>query len=244
MRTLQPYPVTYICGLDLGQAQDYTALAIAAKSWKPHPDDDDRLEAHYFVGDLRRWPLKTPYPEIIDDLGRLVARPPLDYPSLGVDQTGVGKAIVDLLRSKQLAASLRPILITAGHQTIRGGDGAWHVPKKELVSCVQALLQTRRLQVAAVPERDTLVKELLDFKVKITAAANETYESWRERDHDDLVFAVAMACWLGERGGAPVGEIPTVSTPYVRYWERGRSRAREKGLFGLEPNDREHALWG
>jgi hypothetical protein len=235
--------VTYLCGLDLGQAQDYTALAIAEKVWKPHPSGDGRQEAHYVVGHLHRWPLKTPYPDIVADLARLVSHWWLSGSALGVDQTGVGKAVVDLLRREQLEASLRPILITAGHQIIRGDDGAWHVPKKELVSCVQVLLQTRRLRVAAVPERDTLVNELLDFKVKITAAANETYESWREREHDDLVFAVAMACWLGERGGAPVVEIPTVSTPYVRYWDRGRSRAREKGLFGLEPNDREHALW-
>jgi len=44
-----------------------------------------------------------------------------------------------------------------------------------------------------------LVKELENFRVKITVNANETFESWRERDHDDLVLAVAMATWLGER---------------------------------------------
>jgi len=29
--------------------------------------------------------------------------------------------------------------------------------------------------------------------------ANEQYEAWREGDHDDLVLAVAMACWLGQQ---------------------------------------------
>jgi hypothetical protein len=28
---------------------------------------------------------------------------------------------------------------------------------------------------------------------------NETLASWRERDHDDLVLAVAMAAWVSQR---------------------------------------------
>ncbi len=45
-------------------------------------------------------------------------------------------------------------------------------------------------------------KEFNLFKVKITANANETFESWREKDHDDMVLAAAMAIWVGERGNA------------------------------------------
>jgi hypothetical protein len=40
-----------------------------------------------------------------------------------------------------------------------------------------------------------LVKELMNFRVKITAHANDTYDAWREETHDDLVLALAMACW-------------------------------------------------
>jgi hypothetical protein len=36
--------------------------------------------------------------------------------------------------------------------------------------------------------------------VKLTASANEAFGGWRETDKDDLVLAVAMAAWLGERG--------------------------------------------
>ena len=80
------------------------------------------------------------------------------------------------------------------------GEGGWHLPKKELVSVMQILLQSRRLQVARqLPMATVLVKELETFRVKVTTSANETFESWRERDHDDLVLAVAMAAWVGER---------------------------------------------
>ena len=38
-----------------------------------------------------------------------------------------------------------------------------------------------------------------NFRVKVTDAANETFGAWRERPHDDLVLAVAIAAWQAER---------------------------------------------
>jgi hypothetical protein len=190
----------YILGLDLGQQQDYTALAILKRSWQPHPVQAGVLQAHYTCGHLQRWPLRTAYTAIADDLRTLVQKPPLFRPRLAVDQTGVGRAVVELFRRIQLNAALTPVLITSGNE-IAFTDGAWHTPKKELVSTLQVLLQERRLQVAAVPDREVLVQELLNFKVKVTASANETFEAWRERDHDDLCLALAIAVWLAERGG-------------------------------------------
>jgi len=50
------------------------------------------------------------------------------------------------------------------------------VPKKELVTCLQLLLQNRRLHIArSLPEATALVRELQLFQVKITAGANETF---------------------------------------------------------------------
>jgi hypothetical protein len=69
-----------------------------------------------------------------------------------------------------------------------------------LVSTLQVLLQAGRLKVAsALAEAPTLVRELLAFQVKVTAAAHETFGPWRENAHDDLVLAVVLAAWLGER---------------------------------------------
>jgi hypothetical protein len=101
------------------------------------------------------------------------------------------------------------VLITSGH-TIHFENGAWHVPKKELVSVLQVLLQSGRLKIANLPERELLVKELLAFQVKITTAANETFEAWRERDHDDLVLATALACWWGEKHKPQASFAPAV----------------------------------
>ena len=97
-------------------------------------------------------------------------------------------------------ATLERVVITSGEQATRSESGAWHVPKKELVACLRALLHCRRLQVAALPERPLLLEELQLFRVKLTPAAHETFEAWREKDHDDLVLAVALAVWYGSYG--------------------------------------------
>jgi hypothetical protein len=46
--------------------------------------------------------------------------------------------------------------------------------------------------------------ELRAFRVKLTPAGNDTFESARERDHDDLVLAMALAVWAGERAAAAI----------------------------------------
>jgi hypothetical protein len=40
---------------------------------------------------------------------------------------------------------------------------------------------------------------LTTFQVRITPSANETFGTWREGAHDDLVLAVAIVAWIGER---------------------------------------------
>jgi hypothetical protein len=189
----------YVVGLDLGRSSDFTALAVLERTWRRADDARTGLVRTYAVRHLRRWQLKTPYDRIIEDVVKLVASPPLDNPKLAVDQTGVGAAVVDVLRRARPRCRLRPVVITAGHRATSEG-GVHHTPKKELVSTLQVLLQSRRLKVAHLPERELLVKELLAFKVKVTISANEQSEAWRERDHDDLVLAVALAVWYGERG--------------------------------------------
>src|SRR5262249_51244934 len=80
--------------------------------------------------------------------------------------------------------------------------GRWRVAKKQLASVLQVLLGSRRLLVAeALPEARTLRQELGNFTVKITEALNESFEAWREHEHDDLVLATALAAWAAERWG-------------------------------------------
>ena len=127
--------------------------------------------------------------------------------ALVVDQTSVGRAVVDMLR-QSAHCQVVPVTITGGQNVTEAEDGSRHVPKKELVTGLQLLLQGRRLQIArSLPEAGTLVRELENFRVKITQAAHETFVSWREGQHDDLVLAAALACWWAERGGYGAFEV-------------------------------------
>jgi hypothetical protein len=58
-------------------------------------------------------------------------------------------------------------------------------------------LQNERLKIAKELElAPILKKELLNFRVKVDPkTAHDSYEHWREGDHDDLVLATALACW-------------------------------------------------
>ena len=40
--------------------------------------------------------------------------------------------------------------------------------------------------------------------------AHDSYGAWREGAHDELVLAVAVACWYGER------PVPSVTQSFVR----------------------------
>jgi hypothetical protein len=119
-----------------------------------------------------------------------------------VDRTGVGQAIIDLLYETKIPARLWPLTITSGLSSSYDNHSGQLVPKKDLVATMQALLQTRRIQVAeSLAEADTLVKELQTFQAKPTPASSgaDPIAAWREGKHDDLVFAVAIAAWQAER---------------------------------------------
>jgi hypothetical protein len=90
------------------------------------------------------------------------------------------------------------VIVTGGHHAQMDEMGGWLVPKKALISSLQVLLQSRRLKVApSLPDAQILVQELEGFRMKVTVSESDT-EAWRERPHDDLVLAVAVAACEGE----------------------------------------------
>lgn len=185
-------------GLDLGQAMDYTALAIIEKV--EEEINDKEVSCEYNCVHLQRWHLKTPYPAIVVDVARMInGLPENSIPHiLAVDATGVGAPVVDLFKREKIKADLKPIQIIGGADVTREPD-ITRVPKRDLVSVVQVGLQNQTFKIAsALPEAATLVRELQNFQVKITDAANDTYGAWRSGTHDDLVLAAALALWSAQ----------------------------------------------
>jgi hypothetical protein len=115
-------------------------------------------------------------------------------------------------------AELRPIQIVGG-ANVSEEFGMTRVPKRDLVSVVQVGLQNKTLKIAAGLElSEILSRELQNFTVKITDAANDVYGAWREGTHDDLVLAVALAVWKANQPifrGLP--ERKSVSYQYCQY---------------------------
>lgn len=222
----------YILGVDLGQAQDYTALTVLERSEVETGKTRVRrdlmshsysfcgitgkslsapqrvpveavTENHYAARHLERLPIGTPYPTQVARVKELHDRLKADTdtaPLLVVDQTGVGRPVVDMLR----AAELSPVAVTiTGGDAVTQDGGDYRVPKRDLVSVVQVLLQSERLKIAkGLKEAQTLTSELLAFKVSISLKGHDSYGNdvgpWRENPHDDMVLAVALACWYGE----------------------------------------------
>ena len=192
----------FVMGLDLGQAQDYSALAICERVDIPIGEAssraDQEVEGYWHVRHLERFRLGTPYPEIVERVSEMWNADPLkDNSVLVLDITGVGAPVWDMFIAANLPA--RAITITGGNQVIADGR-KFSVPKRDLVSTLQVLIQKGRIKFAEdLPDVQTLIKELLAFQVKISASGHDSYEAWREGAHDDLVLALAMAVWLGQQ---------------------------------------------
>jgi len=149
------------------------------------------------VGHLERLPLGTTYPAIVQHVGRLLARLP-EGTELCIDYTGVGRPVFDLFRYS--CTSPIGVLITSGVSEAIV-DGIAHVPKLVLISRLQVLLHEGRLKIQRdLPEAKNLVSELMDFRVQYTAAGHLTFNA-REGRHDDLVLALAIACYRAAGGG-------------------------------------------
>jgi hypothetical protein len=206
----RPLRGRFITGLDLGQANGFTALAILERTDRSTNDNNrGPWQSHYDVVHLDRFPMGTSYAAIRDQLAQQFKEPLLRGSRLAIDHTGVGKAVLDLYENRRVTYHVYSVTVTAGASAVYH-EGDWLVPKKDLVGELQVLLQGRRLHLSSQLEfADTLVKELQNFQIKLTPTANDAVTVWREGRNDDLVLAVAVAAWAGERylddddGGLP-----------------------------------------
>ncbi|MBI3789940.1 MAG: hypothetical protein HY275_03580 [Gemmatimonadetes bacterium] len=190
------------------EAPDSELAKLVQLDWfKTVPDRSGSLKypdrlVHLDVRHLVRLPLRMPYPEQVAYVASLLRRAPLNggRTRLVVDQTGVGRPVMDLLRR----GGLRPIgiTITAGDKWSHAEGGDYRVSKLLLVSQLQAMLNDGTLRIAKdLSERQALVTELMDFRANISEAGYTRFGA-REGTHDDLVLAVAIGAWIaGENAG-------------------------------------------
>ena len=203
----------YFLGVDLGQAKDFTAIAAVERAEEPAGWDAAqyawRTATALRLRYLERLPLGTPYPEVVERVVQVARSKDLaGRCELVLDATGVGRPVVDLLRRARPACAILPVTITGGGAESYAG-GYYHVPKRDLIAGLQVLFQTSALQIAGgLKHGPALTSEMAEMRVKVTGPGREQFGAWREGTHDDLVLAVALACWaarhshaIGERRG-------------------------------------------
>jgi hypothetical protein len=80
-------------------------------------------------------------------------------------------------------------------------DGSnYRIPKRDVISSTQVLLQTGRLKIArSLPHAALLAREPVNFRFKVGQERSEDVLDWREGPDDDLVLALAIAAWEAER---------------------------------------------
>jgi len=188
-------------GLDLGQASDYAALAGV-----------ERIQVggappEFNARGVKRYLLGTSYPAIVADVHRMLARPEMSEAVLVVDAMGCGAPVVDMFREKGLSPVA--VKVHGGSEETRDADtGEYRIPKRNLVSGLIVVFQERRIHIAeGTPHIEDVKSELTQYRVKYSASGHDSYEAWREGDHDDLVFALGLGIWWllrGVQGGVRV----------------------------------------
>ena len=192
-------------GLDLGALVDPSALAVVEHrtngtgEWEldaakvSHEIARDDLYLRY----IERIPLKSSYLDVVDYVGVLLAKPPIDGKgTLVIDRTGVGQPVVDIFRAK--GETPITVCFTGGDQTHQDGYD-FRVPKTTLINNLIAKIDCGELTAAeGLPDRAAFEDELLSFRRKTGATGHVSYGG-ESGHHDDLVCAVALAVWLASR---------------------------------------------
>lgn len=213
----------FTIGLDLAAVQDYTALSVL------RTDGAGEKRSH-FCGGLDRW--RKPYPATVEFVAGLAGRYAFRRATLVCDQTGVGRPVVDMIRAALPGRRVIGVTITAGSGWSRGEHrDDLRVSKKLLCSTLQVLLSERRLSFAGEsPLAPVLESELANFRVKVTPNANETFEAWRERDHDDLVLSLALAAFVAENMPKPLSDARVANAVLNATTLSGRDLAAGEGV--------------
>lgn len=200
-------PDGYAIGLDLGQAQDFTAVCVVQVSecerqmWtRTRFEREATLKRsirtrRFSVVNVHRYPLGTSYSAIGQSVRGLVEQLKAGdrLPAIYADASGCGRPVVEAMREGGL--KLTGVIITPGERVTKAGQYS-NVPKKILASALDIAFDEDRLRITEdSPYSEILRTELQNFRVKKTAAGNDKLEAHRTGQHDDLVLACALAVW-------------------------------------------------
>ncbi len=192
-----------VIGLDLGQMNDFTALVIL----EGERDQDEKLNALNVVH-LERYRGEK-YTTVADRVTRVfrALEGQGKKPVLVVDNTGVGRAVVDMLEH------LKPVRVSihGGNAVTNEKTREFGVPKRDIIGALVANFESGVLKIADGLELGpVLAREALNLKARISSTGHtELKADWREGDHDDLALALGIAVWYGSRPVSKLTRYPS-----------------------------------
>ncbi len=194
----------YFLGLDLGQRMDRSAVALVRPVEVMEGGFDwvhwmQPRVSRWDVEHLQRLRLGTSYMAVVAAVREMTRRPELmGRCTVVADATGPGLPVVEMLRAADLGATVVPVMITGG-ATPHYTGGVWHVPRRDLIVHLRGMLERGEVRIA---------KESREGGQLIEEMANVRWEGrGRSAGHDDLAFALALACWRAARGGGVHGRL-------------------------------------
>jgi hypothetical protein len=178
---------------------------------------------------MERLPLGTDYGRVVERIATVAGQAQiLGFPTIVLDATGVGRPIVDMLK-RQTSCSLRAVVFTSGEHETHPEYDVFRVPKVDLVTSLETVLQSRRIEfVPDCPLQEDMRAELGSFDFSMSDRGHATFDG-ASGSHDDLVCALMLAVWYGERPGLDdlwAGELaeygaqlvsPVAAPPLDRY---------------------------
>jgi hypothetical protein len=228
---------------DIGKKRDFFALMLFYDN--AHIADGnktletpDRVLHRYDITNIEQYQ-GLEYGEMAARIVTVMEHPRLkNNTELIVDGTGVGDAVIELLRKHGLYPV--PIIFTGGKtaadnyakmgNVFTGTAGrlagarvlnSVSVPKKDLVDAGIVLVQQGRVAVAPGKWKDRFLEQLGNFKEKHNErTGNKKYEAGDEEVHDDLVVCYLMgAWWILNRKGRNAIEERRLEPDRTAGWE-------------------------
>jgi hypothetical protein len=195
----------YYIGVDLGQRQDYSTVAVLEDRLLAHKERNKvnyapLTERRCALLHLERLDFGTRYIRVVDRLYGMLTSERLreEKVVLCLDATGVGSGVFEMVQKMATAArgrrsawlNLAGVIFTAGEREKWEGETV-HVPKNELMG--DLLLAMERREVRIDP-RKRWTAELLRELEGMRRIMGETKVKWTSvGEHDDLVMALALA---------------------------------------------------
>lgn len=190
---MNPIPGVFLAGMDLGKVGDPSALAIV--EYIDLPDNGlSRRPYRRELLDIRRFPLGVSYIDQISLVAEII-RPLGESCTVIYDKTGGGVVAADLFT----AAKRNGLFARWPHGvTISGGERSTDasIAKVDLVRNLQEVCANGWLAYPpTLPMIEETISEAMAFRPEMTKTERWLTFNAASGSHDDLLAALAFACW-------------------------------------------------